>query len=63
MNFEKSLAINRKMKAGDIITFEDLEAKKPKGFGLNANSYKSVIGRKLRNDLEAFSFLNEENLF
>jgi N-acetylneuraminate synthase len=63
MIFEKSLAINRKMKAGDIITFEDLEAKKPKGFGLNANSYKSVIGRKLRNDLEAFSFLNEENLF
>jgi N-acetylneuraminate synthase len=62
MIFEKSLAVNRKMKAGDIITFDDLEAKKPKGYGFDANLYKSIIGRKLRNDIEAFSFLKEENL-
>jgi N-acetylneuraminate synthase len=30
--FEKSLAVNKDMKAGETITFDDLEAKKPSGY-------------------------------
>lgn len=43
--FEKSLAVNRDMKAGNVITFDDLEAKKPSGYGISAKEYKKVLGK------------------
>lgn len=60
--FEKSLAINKDLPSGHVITFEDLESKKPKGFGISAQNFKEVIGRKLKNNKSKWDFLNEEDL-
>jgi N,N'-diacetyllegionaminate synthase len=56
--FEKSLAVNKDLSKGHIITFNDLETKKPKGFGILANEYENIIGKKLKNDLKKWDFLN-----
>lgn len=60
--FEKSLAVNKDLKRGHMLTFADLEAKKPKGYGISASEFTKVIGRTLDQDLKAFDFLNEEHL-
>ncbi|MGB3590696.1 MAG: N-acetylneuraminate synthase family protein [Nonlabens sp.] len=60
--FEKSLAVNKSLKKGDVLTFDDLEAKKPKGYGIAASSFDKVIGKKLTVDKGAFEFLNEDDL-
>jgi N-acetylneuraminate synthase len=57
--FEKSLAVNKDMKIGDTITFDDLEAKKPKGYGVPAQEYQRVIGKKINTDLKQWDFLEE----
>jgi N-acetylneuraminate synthase len=60
--FEKSLAVNKDLKAGQVLTFSDLETKKPKGFGILASEYEQVIGKKINKDLKQWDFLNYENL-
>ncbi|GGG99546.1 hypothetical protein GCM10011416_17360 [Polaribacter pacificus] len=60
--FEKSLAINKDLKKGDIITFSDLETKKPKGYGILASEYEKILGKKLNKDLTQWSFLNDKDL-
>lgn len=60
--FEKSLAVNKNLAQGHAITFEDLESKKPTGYGIAAKDYKSVIGRILSNDKMQWDFLNEDDL-
>lgn len=60
--FEKSLAVNKDLPAGHLITFDDLEAKKPANYGISATEFRSVIGRKLVSNLRKYDFLNEENL-
>lgn len=60
--FEKSLAINKPMKAGQIITFNDLEAKKPKGFGIDASQFKKVLGKALKRDKNQWDFLTLDDL-
>jgi len=60
--FEKSLAINKNLPAGHVLTFADLESKKPKGFGISATDFQQVIGRKLKVDKTQWDFLNEEDL-
>lgn len=60
--FEKSLAINKSLPIGHIITFDDLEAKKPAGKGIAASQFQSVIGRKLKHETKAYQFLTEEDL-
>ncbi len=60
--FEKSLAVNQDLPEGHIIRFEDLEAKKPKGYGLDASRFREIIGRKTNKALSRWSFLNEEDL-
>lgn len=60
--FEKSLSVNRDLPAGHVLTFEDLEAKKPKGYGMDAARFPEVIGRTLRQPLSRWSFLKEEDL-
>jgi len=55
--FEKSLAINKDKKAGEIITFDDLEAKKPFGYGLPAKEYQDVIGKRLIKDMLKWDFV------
>ncbi|NQY05952.1 MAG: N-acetylneuraminate synthase family protein [Flavobacteriaceae bacterium] len=60
--FEKSLAVNKELPAGHIIQFSDLEAKKPKGFGILANEFKNVIGKKLNKAMSQWDFLNYSDL-
>ena len=60
--FEKSLAVNRDLKEGHVIQFEDLEAKKPKGFGIPASRFETVIGKKIKQDLKQWDFLQEGDL-
>lgn len=60
--FEKSLAVNKALLAGHTLTFEDLESKKPKGYGIAASEFQVVIGKKLKRDLEQWDFLKDEDL-
>ncbi|MGG7036521.1 MAG: N-acetylneuraminate synthase family protein [Flavobacterium sp.] len=60
--FEKSLAVNKELPKGHILAFEDLEAKKPKGFGIDASQFREIIGRKLNRNMSQWDFLNENDL-
>ncbi|MDP3358909.1 MAG: N-acetylneuraminate synthase family protein [Lutibacter sp.] len=60
--FEKSLAVNKNLPKGHILTFEDFETKKPKGYGIEASKFKEVIGKVLVKDMKQWDFLNEECL-
>jgi N,N'-diacetyllegionaminate synthase len=60
--FEKSLAVNKDLPKNHILTFEDLEAKKPRGYGLDARYFQEVIGKTLAKDLKRWDFLNEGDL-
>ncbi len=61
--FEKSLAINKDLIAGHIITFDDLESKKPFGYGIPASEFHSVIGKKTNKNLPCWSFLTSEDIY
>ena len=60
--FEKSLAVNKDLPKNHILTFDDLESKKPKGFGIDASRFQELIGKTLNKDLKQWNFLNEEDL-
>ncbi|AUC79537.1 N-acetylneuraminate synthase [Nonlabens sp. MB-3u-79] len=60
--FEKSLAVNKDLKSGNIITFDDLEAKKPSTMGITAKEFESIVGRKLKTDLNKWDFIQKNNL-
>ncbi|HBK72114.1 MAG TPA: N-acetylneuraminate synthase [Flavobacteriaceae bacterium] len=60
--FEKSLAVNKNLSKNHIITFDDLEAKKPKGYGVLASEYQKVIGKKTNTELKKWDFINEKDL-
>ncbi|MFD0977952.1 N-acetylneuraminate synthase family protein [Salinimicrobium gaetbulicola] len=60
--FEKSLSVNKDLPAGHILTFDDLEAKKPKGYGLDASRFEEVIGKKLKKELKKWDFLTEQEV-
>jgi N,N'-diacetyllegionaminate synthase len=60
--FEKSLAVNKDLPQNHILTFDDLEAKKPRGYGLDARRFQEVIGKTLTRDLMQWDFLNEGDL-
>ena len=60
--FEKSLAVNNDLPKNHILTFDDLESKKPKGYGMDAARFEEIIGKKLNKDLKKWSFLNEDDL-
>lgn len=60
--FEKSLAINRDCKAGEVLYFEMLEAKKPKDKGIPAHLFNKIIGRQLKKSKKAWDFLTNEDI-
>lgn len=60
--FEKSLAVNKDLKKGHFLKFADLEAKKPKGYGINARDFENVIGKKIKKNLTKWDFLKETDL-
>jgi N,N'-diacetyllegionaminate synthase len=61
--FEKSLAVNKDLPQNHVLTFDDLESKKPKGFGIDASRFQEVIGKTLNRDLKQWDFLNEGDIF
>jgi N,N'-diacetyllegionaminate synthase len=56
--FGKSIAINKDLNRGHIITFDDLESKKPAGYGINVKDFKKIIGKTINKDLKKWTFLN-----
>jgi len=60
--FEKSLAVNKDLQAGDILHFEDLEAKKPKGYGIDAFAYEALIGKAVKRAMKKWDFIKEEDV-
>ena len=56
------MAINKDLPKNHILTFEDLEAKKPKGFGIDALKFREVIGKKLTFDKKQWDFLKEDDI-
>jgi len=60
--FGKSLAVNKALPAGHVLTLDDLEAKKPYGQGLSAAECTRVLGRRLRAAVAKWDFLTEAHL-
>lgn len=60
--FEKSLAVNKNLQKGHIITLEDLESKKPKGYGIPASDFQQIVGKKLKNNLNQWDFLTSDDI-
>lgn len=60
--FEKSLSVNKSLSVGHILTFEDLESKKPKGKGIPASDFISVLGKSLKNNLQQWDFLTSNDI-
>lgn len=60
--FEKSLAVNKNLPVGHTISFADLEAKKPKGYGIEAQFFMNCIGKKLKKEKVQWDFLTDNDL-
>lgn len=60
--FGKSLALNKDVPQGHMITFEDLESKKPGDKGVSANLYHTILGKKTNKPMFKWDFLNMQDL-
>lgn len=60
--FGKSLAVNRDLLAGHVLSFDDLEGKKPAGAGVDVGELEQVIGRALLREKRAWEFLQQDDL-
>ncbi|AVR43831.1 N-acetylneuraminate synthase [Christiangramia fulva] len=58
--FEKSLAVNKDLKKGHILNFNDLEAKKPNGYGIKPEDFYKVVGKALLKDCQKWDFLTAD---
>lgn len=57
----KSIHSNKPLRAGHVLSENDLIPLRP-GTGLSPMQWKSIVGKKLAKDLEAFSILKSEHL-
>ena len=60
--FGRTIALSRDLPVGHVLTFEDLEGKKPAGQGLSTEQLDAVVGRSLKTAKRAFEFLREDDL-
>ena len=60
--FGKSLSINKKINPGHIISIDDLETKKPSGYGIDPKNYKKIIGKKIKSSMKKGDFLNLKDI-
>lgn len=60
--FGKSLSIKHSMKAGETITFNDLETRKPGNKGIKAAEYQQVLGKRLQRDMHEGEFINYQDI-
>jgi N,N'-diacetyllegionaminate synthase len=56
--FGKSLAVNKSISAGHILTIADLESKKPGNKGIPARNFSQVLGKPINRDLHQWDFLD-----
>lgn len=59
--FSRSLSVRKSIKLGSPLTFDDIEIKKPQGYGIPVNDYEAFLGKKLKRDIEVGEFLNLED--
>lgn len=60
--FGKSLAVNKNLAKGHVLTMDDLEAKKPAGHGVPAKDFATVLGKPLSKDLNQWDFLMSDHI-
>ncbi len=60
--FGRTLAVNHDLPAGHVLTFGDLEAKKPAGMGLPPKNLDQVLGRRLTKPKARWDFLRADDL-
>ncbi len=60
--FGRSLAVKQELAEGHTLRFEDLEAKKPAGYGIPAQDFYRVIGKKLLRRKRQYEFLQWKDL-
>ncbi len=60
--FGKALAVNRDLPAGHVLSFEDLEGKKPADAGIAVGDLRQVIGRTLILSKKCWDFLKQSDL-
>jgi N,N'-diacetyllegionaminate synthase len=60
--FGKALAVNRDLRAGAVVRFEDLEGKKPADGGLPTDQLADALGRTLTRDKRQWEFLQDGDL-
>lgn len=60
--FSRTIVVNKDLKKGHRIDFDDLEAVKPGGNGLGPTEFNNIIGKKLTCNKRSFSFVDEEDL-
>lgn len=59
--FGKSLAVNKNVKAGELVKAEDLESKKPGDRGMSAKFFADIIGKKWARNIEAYTFISQKD--
>ena len=60
--FGKSLAVSRDLPAGHVLTFDDLEGKKPADAGISVLELRQVIGRTLKSQKKRGQFLATDDI-
>lgn len=60
--FGKALAVNRAMRRGESLRFDDLEGKKPANAGIAVDQLATVIGKVLLRDMKQWEFLRREDI-
>ncbi len=60
--FGKSLAVNKDLKEGHTITVDDLETKKPAGYGISSTLFRNVLGKTTTRDMAKWDFLTENDI-
>jgi N-acetylneuraminate synthase len=58
--FFKSLAINKNINKGEIISINDLETKKPSNMGMDTIFYKKILNKKITRNLKSGDFIKNE---
>jgi N-acetylneuraminate synthase len=59
--FGKSLAVNKDLSKGHVITIQDLESKKPGDQGIPAKNHQLILGKELQKDKQKWDFMTWED--
>lgn len=60
--FGKSLAVNKSLEIGHILTLNDLESKKPGDKGIPTKAFTKIIGKQLVREMKQWDFLNYSDI-